>query len=115
MAAGLPVPRSGTARTVDEAMRVAGSIGYPVIVRPSFVIGGLAIDFCYSPDDLVRQLAAAPEEPLVAEFGPHTGPHYGRLGRGVSSAVVDDTPWVARAHGRERLCALPFFPATAWR
>ena len=29
------------------------------------------------------------------------GPHYGRLGRGVSSATVDDTPWIARAHGRE--------------
>lgn len=49
----------------------------------------------------VRELAASPEEPLVAEFGPRTGPHYGRLGRGVSSAHVDDTPWVARAHGRE--------------
>ena len=39
--------------------------------------------------------------PLMAEFGPNTGPHIGRLGRGVSSATVDDTPWVARAHGRE--------------
>lgn len=49
----------------------------------------------------VRELAAAPDEPLVAEFGPSTGPHYGRLGRGAGSATVDDTPWVARAHGRE--------------
>ncbi len=49
----------------------------------------------------VLELARAPEEALVAEFGPQTGPHIGRLGRGVSSAVVDDTPWVARAHGRE--------------
>ncbi len=49
----------------------------------------------------VRQLAGTPDEPLVAEFGPNTGPHIGRLGRGVSSATVDDTPWVARAHGRE--------------
>ncbi len=49
----------------------------------------------------VRELAASPEDPLVAEFGPQTGPHYGRLGRGLSSAQVDDTPWVARAHGRE--------------
>jgi DNA polymerase IV len=49
----------------------------------------------------VLQLAETPDEPLVAEFGPNTGPHIGRLGRGVSSAVVDDTPWVARAHGRE--------------
>jgi DNA polymerase-4 len=49
----------------------------------------------------VRELAETPDEPLVAEFGPNTGPHIGRLGRGVSSNVVDDTPWVARAHGRE--------------
>ena len=49
----------------------------------------------------VLELAQSPEEPLVAEFGPNTGPHIGRLGRGVSSNVVDDTPWVARAHGRE--------------
>ncbi len=51
--------------------------------------------------ETVRQLAETPDEPLVSEFGPNTGPHIGRLGRGVSSATVDDTPWVARAHGRE--------------
>ncbi len=49
----------------------------------------------------VRELAEAPEAPLVEEFGPTIGPHIGRLGRGVSSAIVDDTPWVPRAHGRE--------------
>jgi DNA polymerase-4 len=49
----------------------------------------------------VRDLAEAEDATLVAEFGPTMGPHYGRLGRGVSSATVDDTPWVARAHGRE--------------
>jgi len=49
----------------------------------------------------VLELARTPDDPLVAEFGPNTGPHIGRLGRGVSSATVDDTPWVARAHGRE--------------
>ena len=49
----------------------------------------------------VLDLADADDEVLVREFGPTMGPHYGRLGRGVSSAHVDDTPWVARAHGRE--------------
>lgn len=49
----------------------------------------------------VRELAFAPDEPLVAEFGPNTGPAIGRLGRGGGSATVDDTPWVSRAHGRE--------------
>ncbi|WP_392426393.1 DNA polymerase IV [Barrientosiimonas humi] len=49
----------------------------------------------------VAELAAAPDEPLVAEFGPSTGPHIGRLGRGEGRATVDDTPWVPRAHGHE--------------
>jgi DNA polymerase-4 len=51
--------------------------------------------------DTVHHLATADEERLVTEFGPTMGPHFSRLGRGVSSAVVDDTPYVARAHGRE--------------
>jgi carbamoyl-phosphate synthase large subunit len=65
---GIPQPEGGMARSVEEALTLAERIGYPVIVRPSFVIGGLAIDFCYSPEDLVRQLAAAtvvdPDRPV---------------------------------------------------
>jgi carbamoyl-phosphate synthase large subunit len=65
---GVPQPEGGMARSIEEALTLAERIGYPVIVRPSFVIGGLAIDFCYSPDDLVRQLAAAtvvdPDRPV---------------------------------------------------
>ncbi|HEY8437841.1 MAG TPA: carbamoyl-phosphate synthase large subunit [Candidatus Limnocylindrales bacterium] len=65
---GIPQPDGGMAHSVDEALTLAERIGYPVIVRPSFVIGGLAIDFCYSPEDLVRQLAAAtvvdPDRPV---------------------------------------------------
>ena len=49
----------------------------------------------------VADLAAAEPERLAAEFGPAMGPYYGRLGRGVSSAHVDDTPYIPRAHGRE--------------
>jgi carbamoyl-phosphate synthase large subunit len=65
---GVPQPEGGMARSIEEALTIAERIGYPVIVRPSFVIGGLAIDFCYSPDDVVRQLAAAtvidPDRPV---------------------------------------------------
>ncbi|MFM2106355.1 MAG: hypothetical protein RL338_1387 [Chloroflexota bacterium] len=65
---GIPQPEGGMAHSVEEALTLAERIGYPVIVRPSFVIGGLAIDFCYSPEDLVRQLAVAtivdPERPV---------------------------------------------------
>ncbi len=58
-ALGIPQPRGGIATSLEEALAVADEIGYPVLVRPSFVIGGLAIDFCYGPDDLARQLAVA--------------------------------------------------------
>jgi carbamoyl-phosphate synthase large subunit len=65
---GIPQPEGGMAHSPEEALTLAERIGYPVIVRPSFVIGGLAIEFAYSPDDLVRQLAAAtivdPDRPV---------------------------------------------------
>ncbi|MEX1173168.1 MAG: carbamoyl-phosphate synthase large subunit [Chloroflexota bacterium] len=65
---GIPQPEGGMAHSTDEALTLAERIGYPVIVRPSFVIGGLAIDFCYSPSDLERQLAMAtvvdPDRPV---------------------------------------------------
>ncbi|HET7678004.1 MAG TPA: carbamoyl-phosphate synthase large subunit, partial [Candidatus Limnocylindrales bacterium] len=65
---GIPQPEGGMARSVDEALAVAERIGYPVIVRPSYVIGGLAIDFAYGPGDLAAQLAAAnvvaPDRPV---------------------------------------------------
>ena len=47
------------ATSIEEALVVAERIGYPVLVRPSYVIGGLAIDTSYGQDDLARQLAAA--------------------------------------------------------
>jgi carbamoyl-phosphate synthase large subunit len=67
-AVGIPQPEGGMARSIDEALALADQIGYPVIVRPSFVIGGLAIDFSYSAADLVEQLARAtvvdPDRPV---------------------------------------------------
>ncbi len=56
---GIPQPQGGMATSIEEAIAVADRVGYPVIVRPSFVIGGLAIEFCYGQEDLVRQLAIA--------------------------------------------------------
>ncbi|WP_330475112.1 DNA polymerase IV [Terrabacter sp. C0L_2] len=49
----------------------------------------------------VRELADADEAVLVGEFGPRMGVWYSQLGRGIGSAVVDDSPWVARGHSRE--------------
>ncbi|WP_457099085.1 DNA polymerase IV [Microbacterium sp. P5_E9] len=49
----------------------------------------------------IAELASADDELLAGEFGPKMGPWYGQLGRGESTAVVDDTPWVPRGHSRE--------------
>ncbi len=56
--AGLPVPPSGTARTVQEALAIAEGVGYPVIVRPSFMLGGGGSGFADDSGSL-RELAAA--------------------------------------------------------
>jgi carbamoyl-phosphate synthase large subunit len=49
---GLRQPANGTAMTVDEAAVIADSIGYPVVVRPSYVLGGRAMEIVYDRKDL---------------------------------------------------------------
>ena len=46
---GLRRPASGIARSIDEAARIAGAVGYPVLVRPSYVLGGRGMEIC--PDE----------------------------------------------------------------
>ncbi|MDX6567154.1 MAG: carbamoyl-phosphate synthase large subunit, partial [Gaiellales bacterium] len=63
---GLRAPEWGIANDADEAVVVAERIGYPVLVRPSYVLGGRAMRVCYGPDD-VRSLPVAPNS-LVDRF-----------------------------------------------
>jgi DNA polymerase-4 len=73
--------------------------------RPTVALWGVGKRISARLSDLgvstVVDLAYADEDRLVAAFGPTTGPYLRGLGRGISSAVVDDTPWIARAHGHE--------------
>ncbi|MGW7479007.1 carbamoyl-phosphate synthase large subunit [Nonomuraea muscovyensis] len=55
--AGLPAPRHGTATTVAEALAVAQDIGYPVLVRPSYVLGGAGMAIVYDDETLARYMA----------------------------------------------------------
>ncbi len=52
-------PRNGTARSMDEALRVAEAIGYPVLVRPSYVLGGRAMEIVYGHEKLREYLVTA--------------------------------------------------------
>ena len=55
---GIPQPPGGTASSVEEALAVARRVGYPVLVRPSYVLGGRAMEIVYDDADLRRVMAA---------------------------------------------------------
>ncbi len=68
---GIPHPRFGTAFTADEARPVAREIGYPVVVRPSYVLGGRRMEIVYNDEDLDLYLNAStgtsPEHPTLID------------------------------------------------
>ncbi|MER1966012.1 carbamoyl-phosphate synthase large subunit [Castellaniella sp. GW247-6E4] len=56
---GLRQPPNRTARTESEALALAGEIGYPLVVRPSYVLGGRAMEIVHEPQDLERYMREA--------------------------------------------------------
>jgi len=68
---GIPEPESGMASTLEEALEVAESIGYPLMVRPSYVLGGRAMEVVHDEEMLKRYVAAAvdvsPERPILID------------------------------------------------
>ena len=58
-ALGLRQPENGIARNADEARVIAARIGYPVLIRPSYVLGGRAMELCNNEQDLLRYIAPA--------------------------------------------------------
>jgi len=68
---GLRQPESGTAKSVEEAVRIAARIGYPVMVRPSYVLGGRAMEIVYDEvsikDYMHRAVKASPEHPVLVD------------------------------------------------
>jgi carbamoyl-phosphate synthase large subunit len=70
-AAGLPAPRYGTATTFAQARRIAEEIGYPVLVRPSYVLGGRGMEIVYDEETLrgyiTRATELSPEHPVLVD------------------------------------------------
>ncbi|GBC77883.1 Carbamoyl-phosphate synthase large chain [bacterium HR08] len=68
---GIPQPESGTATSVEEAKRIAARIGYPVLVRPSYVLGGRAMVIVYDERALERYMReaveASPAHPVLID------------------------------------------------
>jgi carbamoyl-phosphate synthase large subunit len=56
---GIPQPRNGTAKSADDALKVAEKIGYPIVVRPSYVIAGRGMRILYDADDFRRYIHEA--------------------------------------------------------
>jgi len=68
---GIPMPESGMASNLDEALRVAERIGYPLMVRPSYVLGGRGMEVVHDEEMLEQYVAAAvgvtPERPILID------------------------------------------------
>ena len=68
---GIPMPEAGMATTVDEALKIANEIGYPVMVRPSYVLGGRGMEVVYDDESMVEYMNAAvgvtPDRPILID------------------------------------------------
>ena len=67
----IPMPESGMATTVEEAVEIAGKIGYPVMVRPSYVLGGRGMEVVYDEESIAGYMRAAvgvtPDRPILID------------------------------------------------
>jgi carbamoyl-phosphate synthase large subunit len=70
-AIGAVVPPNGMATSVDDAVRIAADVGYPALVRPSYVLGGRAMEIVYDEDSLRsyfdRAARASPDHPVLID------------------------------------------------
>jgi len=70
-ALGIPMPEAGMASNLDDALRVAERIGYPLMLRPSYVLGGRGMEVVYDEEMLRQYVAAAvdvtPERPILID------------------------------------------------
>jgi carbamoyl-phosphate synthase large subunit len=68
--AGLVAPRNGTATNLDQALEIARSIGYPVLVRPSYVLGGRGMEIVYDDETLVDYFDRIRDFAIVGDDAP---------------------------------------------
>jgi carbamoyl-phosphate synthase large subunit len=119
---GLCQPQNGIAFSLDEAIRVAREIGYPVLVRPSYVLGGRAMEKCHLEEDLVRYMEKAMQATDRTAAGGEANPilidrfldaatevDVDCISDGVDAAVCGVMEHIEEAgiHSGDSACALP--------
>jgi len=113
---GLRAPRWGVARSVDEARAVAAEVGYPVMVRPSYVLGGRAMELVHDEGSLLnymgRAVDASPEHPVLVDHFLHDAVEIDidcvadRTGAVVVGGIMEHIE-EAGIHSGDSACALP--------
>jgi carbamoyl-phosphate synthase large subunit len=112
---GIPMPESGMASNFEEAREVAARIGYPLMVRPSFVLGGRGMEVVHDEDMLKQYLAAAvdvtPERPILIDrfLDNATEAEADALADGVDAFVPAVMEHIEQAgiHSGDSACAIP--------
>ena len=118
---GLRQPDNGTAMSVEEALGVAGRIGYPVVVRPSYVLGGRGMEIVYGPSSLEEYMRGAvevsPDHPVLIdkflEDAVEIDVDAVADGREVVIAGIMEHIEEAGVHSGDSACSLPPFSLDA--
>ena len=114
---GLNATQGGTATNEGEALAVAERVGYPVLVRPSFVLGGRAMEIVYSPEDLRRYIrtavTASPDRPVLVDrfLEDATEVDVDCLSDGVDTLIGGVMEHIEEAgvHSGDSACVIPSF------
>ncbi len=115
IALGIRQPESGTATSLDEAVKIARKIGYPVMVRPSFVLGGRGMAVIYDEPTLVKyaaeSLQVSPEYPMLIDrfLGNAIETEVDALSDGTDTfvATVMEHIELAGIHSGDSACTIP--------
>ncbi|MFH1593230.1 MAG: carbamoyl-phosphate synthase large subunit [Candidatus Omnitrophota bacterium] len=115
IALGIPQPESGTARSLEEALKIAERIGYPLMVRPSFVLGGRGMQVVYD-DQMLRKytqeaIEITPEYPMLIdkflEQAVETEVDALSDGKETFVAAIMEHIELAGVHSGDSACAIP--------
>src|SRR5262249_14850792 len=96
---GLPQPPGGTATSPGAARAIADAIGYPVLVRPSYVLGGRAMQIVYEPDALDAAMSELAEQGSLGREGGLSASGRALIARFLEDAIEVDVDAIRDASG----------------